>query len=139
MSRLENLLSRLTKVKGRAGNYVACCPAHEDKSPSLAVKEQDGKIILHCFAGCSVDNIVGAVGMSMSDLFPPSEKTDYTRPAPKVRFFATDLLKVLHLEAQIVAVCAYDMAKGKTLPAPDLARLQVAYQRINEAVEAANA
>lgn len=137
MSQLEHLLSHLTKVKGRAGNYVACCPAHEDKTPSLAVKEQDGKIILHCFAGCSVENIVGAVGMEMTDLFPPPEPT--YKPVPKVRFFATDLLKVLHLEAQIVAVCAYDMAKGKKLQPVDLERVQLAYQRINEAVEAANA
>jgi hypothetical protein len=138
MSQLENILSRLTKVKGRAGNFVACCPAHEDRSPSLAVKEQDGKIVMHCFAGCSVENIVGASGLEMTDLFPPTTP-NYTQPAPKVRFFATDLLKVLHLEAQIVAVCAYDMSKGKTLAKPDLERLQTAYQRINEAVEAANA
>lgn len=135
---LENLLSRLTKVKGRAGNFVACCPAHDDSSPSLAVKEQDGKIVMHCFAGCSVENIVGAVGMEMTDLFPPTEAR-YDRPAPKIRFFATDLLKVLHLEAQIVAVCAYDMRKGKTLPAVDLDRLQLAYERINSAMEAAHA
>lgn len=134
---LENLLSRLTKVKGRAGNFVACCPAHDDSSPSLAVKEQDGKIVMHCFAGCSVENIVGAVGMEMTDLFPPT--TPVYTPQPKVRFYATDLLKVLHLEAQIVAVCAYDMRKGKTLPAVDLDRLQLAYERINSAMEAANA
>jgi hypothetical protein len=136
MSQLENLLSRLTKVKGRAGNYVACCPAHEDKTPSLAVKEQDGKIILHCFAGCSVENIVGAVGMDMTDLFPPSEQR-YDKPAPKVRFFATDLLRVIALEAAIVSIAAYDMAKGKKLPKVDLDRLQLAYQRINDAMEAA--
>jgi hypothetical protein len=133
MSQLENLLSRLTKVKGRAGNYTACCPAHEDKSPSLAVKEQDGKIILHCFAGCSVENIVGAVGMDMTDLFPPVEPK-YT-PQPKVRFFASDLLRVIALEAAIVSIAAYDMAKGKTIPKADLDRLQLAYQRINSAME----
>lgn len=135
---IEILLSRLTKVKGRAGNFVACCPAHEDSSPSLAVKEQDGKIVMHCFAGCSVENIVKSIGMDMGDLFPPSE-VRYDKPAPRVRFFATDLLKVLHLEAQIVAVCAFDMRKGKTLAAADLDRLQLAYERINTAMESANA
>ena len=135
---LENLLSHLTKVKGRGGNFVACCPAHEDSTPSLAVKEQDGKIILHCFAGCSVESIVGAVGMDMTDLFPPSEAR-YDKPAPKVRFFATDLLRVVALEAAIVSVAAYDMGHGKKLPKVDLDRLQLAYQRINEAMENANA
>jgi hypothetical protein len=138
MSQIENLLARLTKVKGRAGNFVACCPAHEDATPSLAVKEQDGKIILHCFAGCSVENIVGAVGMDMTDLFPPIEKQDYSRPVPKVKFFASDMLRVIALEAAIVSVAAYDMSKGKTLPKADLDRMQLAYQRINSALEASN-
>lgn len=137
MSQLDHLLSRLTKVKGRAGNYVACCPAHDDKSPSLAVKEQDGKIVMHCFAGCSVQQIVEAVGMDMTDLFPPNEVR--YEPAPKVRFFASDLLKVLHREAQIVMICAFDLRKGKALPPADMDRLQVAYERIHTALEAANA
>jgi hypothetical protein len=135
MSQLENLLSRLTKVKGRAGNYTACCPAHEDKTPSMAIKEQDGKIILHCFAGCPVENIVGAVGMDMTDLFPPNDKPTYN-PQPRVKFFATDLLRVIGMETRIVAIAAYDMGKGKTLPKTDLARLQLACQRINSALEA---
>jgi hypothetical protein len=138
MSQLDALLSRLTQVKGRNGNYVACCPAHEDRKPSLAVKEQDGKIIMHCFAGCTVENIVGAVGMSLTDLFPPSEKPTYTAPAPKVKFYATDLLRVIALEAAIVSVAAYDMSKGKTLPQHDLDRLQKAYERINTAMESSN-
>jgi hypothetical protein len=134
MSQLENLLSRLTKVKGRNGAYTACCPAHEDKSPSLAIREQDGKIILHCFAGCAVGNIVGAVGMDMTDLFPPNEPK-YT-PQPRVKLFATDLLRVIALEAQIVAIASYDMGRGKALAEVDLKRLQLASQRINEALEA---
>lgn len=134
---LENLLSRLTKVKGRAGNYVACCPAHEDTSPSLAVKEQDGKIVMHCFAGCSVQNIVGAVGMDMSDLFPPAEPT--YKPQARTKFYATDMLKVLHLEAQIVMVSAFNLGKGVKLTDADLTRLKLAYERIDSAMEAANA
>lgn len=133
---VEILLSRLEKVKGRNGNWTACCPAHEDKSPSLAVKEQDGKVLLHCFAGCTAADIVGAVGMDMTELFPPSAPT--YKPQPKVKFFASDLLRVIAMEASIVSICAYDMAKGKALPAPDLARMQLAYQRINDALEAAN-
>jgi hypothetical protein len=138
VSQIEALLSRLSGVKGRNGNYVACCPAHEDRKPSLAVKEQDGKILVHCFGGCSVENIVGAVGMDLTDLFPPTDSPRYDKPAPKVRFFASDLLRVIALEAQIVSVAAYDMAHGKALPAADLARLQLASQRINTALESSN-
>jgi hypothetical protein len=132
---VEELLSRLEKVRGRNGSWTACCPAHDDKSPSLAIREEGGKVLLHCFGGCEVSAIVGAIGMDMTDLFPPSEPK--YPPAPKVRFFASDLLKVIALEAAIVSVAAYDMAHGKTLPKADLDRLHLAYERINAAVEAA--
>jgi len=130
---LENLLSRLEKVKGRGGSYVACCPAHPDKTPSLAIKESDGKIILHCFAGCAVADIVGAVGMDITELFPPSEPR-YT-PQPRVKFFATDMLKVLHLEATIVMVSALNITQGVILKPADIDRLKLAYQRIDTAME----
>ena len=133
---IENLLSRLAKVKGRAGSYTACCPAHEDKSPSLAIRESDGKVILHCFAGCATADIVAAVGLDMTDLFPPNETT--YAPQPKVKFFATDMLRVLHLEANIVMVSAFNLAKGLALSDADKDRLTLAYQRIDFAMENVN-
>lgn len=131
----EDFLSRLSKVKGRNGSWTACCPAHDDKSPSLAIREEGGKVLLHCFGGCEVSAVVGALGMDMTDLFPPNEPK-YEQPQPKVRFYASDLLRVVALEAAIVSVAAYDMGKGKTLPKTDLDRLHLAYERINAAVEA---
>lgn len=132
---LDAFLSRLEGVKGRNGSFTARCPAHADKSPSLAVKESDGKVLLHCFAGCEVADIVGAVGMDMADLFPPKPATPIHQPQRREKFYAADLLRVIHLESRIVAIAAYDMAKGKTLPAADLERLQLACARINEALE----
>ena len=72
MSNIETLLSRLEKVKPNgSGKYLACCPAHTDKSPSLSIKEtEDGKILIHCFSGCAVADIVAAVGLELSDLMP---------------------------------------------------------------------
>jgi hypothetical protein len=136
VSQLDALLSRLEKVKGRNGSYTACCPAHADKSPSLAIREEDGKILLHCFAGCELSNIVGAIGMDLTDLFPPSEPK--TPPAPKVKFFATDLLRVIGMEAQIVRIAAYDLGKGKPINETDRARLLLACERIGSALEAAS-
>jgi DNA primase len=131
---VEALLSRLTKVRGRNGSWTACCPAHEDKSPSLAIKEVDGKVLVHCFGGCSVEQVVGAVGMDLTELFPP--RTPDYKPQPRAKFYAADLMRVIAMEARIVAVAAYDMGKGKTLPVTDLARLRQACQRINSALEA---
>jgi hypothetical protein len=56
--------------------FLARCPAHDDRFPSLSIAEgQDGRILLKCFAGCSTDSILAAVHLSRRDLFhgpPPS-------------------------------------------------------------------
>lgn len=71
MSTAEKFLSCLDKVKptGR-GKWMACCPAHDDNTPSLSIKETEGgDLLLHCFAGCSAADVVAAVGFTLSDLF----------------------------------------------------------------------
>jgi hypothetical protein len=143
MTPVEMLLSRLQKVKGRNGSWTACCPAHEDKGPSLAVREaDDGRVLLHCFAGCPTVNVLGAVGMDMSDLFPPDEKRkNYPiegKPRMKPAFYASDLIRILSFEALVVNICAYDMSVGKPLKEEDRERLKVAQQRIEEVMHYAN-
>lgn len=55
---------------------MARCPAHDDRSPSLSVREAaGGKVLLYCFAGCETAAVVAALGMSMGDLF--TESYDY--------------------------------------------------------------
>ena len=68
----ETLLNQLHKVRQNGtGKWMACCPAHDDKSPSLSVKEgSDGHILIHCFAGCEPSEILSSVGLEMADLFP---------------------------------------------------------------------
>ena len=139
---LDNILSRLNKVKGRNGNWVACCPAHEDRSPSMTIRETpDGKILMHCFSGCSIGEIAGAIGVDLSDLFPPTNDYDYNKPQrrDKPRFLASDLLKVISFEATVVAIAANDLAKGRSLSETDKDRLMTACQRINEALEMSGA
>lgn len=48
------LLARLDAVKPTGpGRWLARCPAHEDRSPSLSIRElDDGRTFVHCFAGC---------------------------------------------------------------------------------------
>ncbi len=53
----------------RAGSsWMAKCPAHEDRSPSLSISEEDGKILLHCHAGCDNKDVLGAMGLTFEDL-----------------------------------------------------------------------
>ena len=44
----------------RGDGWMAHCPAHEDKQPSLSIAERDeGRILLHCHAGCTFDAVPG--------------------------------------------------------------------------------
>jgi hypothetical protein len=138
MSNFEQLLSRLDKVKGRNGSYTACCPAHSDGSPSLAVRlADDGRVLLHCFAGCDIDEVLGAIGMEMSDLFPETDRYDHSKPSKPVKpaFYATDLLRIIAFEAVVVSIADYDMSRGKQLGEKDMERMKVAFERIQEATQ----
>ena len=73
---MEELLSRLEGVRQRQGNrWSARCPAHADRSPSLSIKEgDDGRLLLHCFAGCDSKSICNALGLTLADLFSEASK-----------------------------------------------------------------
>lgn len=72
MTPLDSFLSKLTSVKQTAhGKYQACCPAHEDKSPSLSIVEGDkGQVVFNCFAGCEKLEILDSLGLNWADLYP---------------------------------------------------------------------
>jgi len=55
-----------------AGRWKARCPAHNDRSPSLSIREgKDGHVTLYCRAGCSLDAIVAALHLVTDDLSGP--------------------------------------------------------------------
>lgn len=81
---VDMLLDRLEKVKHNGNNkWVACCPAHQDRSPSLSIWEPEpDKILIHCFAGCDIGDVLAAVDMSVSDLFPKRDQLSTHRDSP---------------------------------------------------------
>jgi hypothetical protein len=62
-------LAERLKARPSGSGWVARCPAHADGSPSLSIRERDGKILLHCFAGCHVEDVCTAMGVRVRDLF----------------------------------------------------------------------
>lgn len=67
---LAKILQQLDRVsQQKDGSWIARCPAHDDREPSLHVSLNGEKILLHCFAGCSVDSICRALGITTGDLF----------------------------------------------------------------------
>ena len=70
MRPVEVVLGRLQGVKRSASGWTAHCPAHDDKNPSLSIGEgDDNRALLHCFAGCALEDVLDALGLRMSDLF----------------------------------------------------------------------
>ena len=65
----EMILSRFKNVREVASGWRACCPAHDDRNPSLSITPNGQKTLLHCHAGCSTEAIVAAIGLEMKDLF----------------------------------------------------------------------
>lgn len=129
----DAFVARLEKVK-RTGRdqWIACCPAHQDRSPSMTVKEiDDGRVLVHCFAGCSVESILGAVGMDFDALFPDKPLADQVKPIRRP-FPAADVLECLSSETLLVAVAAGNLARGDTLTPTDHERLKLAAARIQE-------
>ena len=64
------ILSRLEHVKKTADGWMARCPAHPDKTPSLSIKTgDDGRTLFHCKAGCQTEKVCAALGITMADLF----------------------------------------------------------------------
>lgn len=132
------LLQHLQKVK-RTGNgrWLACCPAHTDKTASLSIRETDsGSTLVHCFAGCSVHEIIGAVGLDMADLFPPREEGKHATKGERRPFPAADILRTIAFESTLVLIAAADLLVGNPFNETDRARLALAAARIQAVLHA---
>ena len=101
---VQTLLSRLDRVKQTGpGRWIACCPAHDDKRPSLAIREtDDGKVLVHCFAECSVYDVLFSVGMKVQDLFPDAMPR-HALKAQRMPFSYADALRCISFEALLAA------------------------------------
>jgi putative DNA primase/helicase len=67
--KLAHVLAHLRGVRPIGKSHKALCPAHKDKNPSLSIGEENGKILLHCFAGCKLEDICKSAGIEPRDLF----------------------------------------------------------------------
>lgn len=136
MSGVENLLSRLDKVKptGR-DRWKACCPAHKSSKQSLAIAYTDGKVLVHCFAeGCSIHDVLGAVGLTTSDLMP--ECAGESKPIKKP-FYASDVLQISRDEILVAYLIVKKMIEG-AVNFNDSQRLLKCASRLRHACDVAN-
>ena len=84
----EQILALFENPKKSGDGFVARCPAHDDRNPSLSIAEgDDGRTLLNCHAGCETGDIVKKIGLRLSDLFDASRnyRDGWTRKGQKLR------------------------------------------------------
>jgi hypothetical protein len=128
----HRLLDRLEKVRSTGpGRWSACCPSHRDGKPSLSIREaDDGRLLIHCFAGCDVGEIVAAIGLELEQLFPTPPSTPFGRGRIERLMTARQGLEIVAQEALVTAVIGSDAANGKPLTRELADRLWLATGRI---------
>ena len=93
MLNVDLILNRLEGVAARGSNqWIARCPAHEDRHPSLSITDAGDKLLLKCFAECETAAVLAAIGLDWSDLYPPRPIEHQHRRTPPKPFTDRDLL-----------------------------------------------
>ena len=104
------LITRLTGVRNTGPDrWVAKCPAHEDRSPSLSITDREGRVLLHCFGGCETEAVLGAVGLRFSDIMP--ERIGEARPQA---IPALQVLEAVTHEIMVAALLATELGYSQS-------------------------
>jgi hypothetical protein len=138
MSGCAKILDRLERVKQTGpGRWLARCPAHEDKSPSLSIRElEDGRILIHDFAGCQVGDVLAALGLSMANLF--ERPLAHSLPKTHSTIPARDILEALDHEITVAVLIVGDISRDRGGSFDQLQRLSQAAARIGAARDMVN-
>ena len=121
MSALD-LVNRLDHCRSSGdGKWIARCPSHEDKSPSLSIMEKsDGRVLIHCHAGCGANDVLAAIGLEYDALYPPNLEH---YPARRWRAPSETI------DSLVVEIAEHDRALGKRLSKSDVERYRQALKR----------
>lgn len=126
---MNKLLDRLSGVR-RTGQdqWTARCPAHDDSSPSLAIKElSDGRILIHCHAGCGGSDVMESLGLSLGDLYPEGMRGDFS-PNWHMRQARVGADR----DRAVLALAESDRRNGKRLSPQDLAAERQAWLNLKQ-------
>jgi hypothetical protein len=134
------LLDRLERLRHTgSGRWIARCPAHEDKSPSLSIRAlDDGRVLINCFAGCEPGDVLSAIGLTMSDLFPERLR-EHSYAASHSSIPAADLLIALDHELTVSVLILEDVVTRRTVNAGQVQRLCQAAARVGKARDLSHA
>jgi hypothetical protein len=133
---IADILPKLEKVKaGRGqGQWLACCPAHSDNDPSLALKElPDGMVMLHCWSGCDTKSIVNAIGLDMRSLYPEPEPLQGFNVKPAMPSWRRKQFVDLYKFERLIANIFRSDVRNNRFKVKDLDRFFLACERIRKA------
>lgn len=65
----DDVASLLEGARKSTGGWIARCPTHEDRAPSLSVHNGKRGTIIHCHASCRTADICQAIGLTVAQLF----------------------------------------------------------------------
>lgn len=119
---MEQILSRLDRVRQQGDKYMACCPVHKDKTPSMMVTDKGDKITMYCFGcGAKGPEIIKALGLPMSLIFkensPDFDKKQWLLDKTRVE---DDLF---------ISIYEASQSKGERIRSSDLQRYRLAKSR----------
>jgi hypothetical protein len=127
----ELLLLCLDGVKNTVRDkWLALCPAHNDRSPSLSIKQIDDRILIRCFAGCGYLDVLAAIGLDANALFPDKVINPYEKQIPAPRFNKSELFDLAISEAGILALGWNHLLVNGSVPDSDRERVQRAYSTV---------
>lgn len=138
----DRLLARLDGVQHHGKGCRSCCPACGGRSRKLSLTQgDDGRVLLHCFAGCAPHEVLAAVGLTVNDLFvrridadiTPAQRRELREHARVAQWRAA--LDALQLEVGVVHIAARQLCSGQSLNDADMERVGIACERIRGARE----
>lgn len=138
---VDEILGRFQKVRRyntKSNSWMALCPGHPDKTPSLSIRFDGDKPLFHCFAGCTFEEIIGAADLAKEDLMgdrPDSYHSKHPRLDPY------KLLDAMALDALRVGLIASRIANGHVLADDEkqaLLAISGAFQRAVESIKSRN-
>ena len=117
---LTTVLQKFERVKETTpGKFVALCTGHADKSPSLTIREtDDGRVLLHCFAGCPTEHVLAGAGLTFADLFPERPRSDRPRGPSRAQQSEIDLALI------VVEIAKAERTRGVQHSESDLATIR---------------
>lgn len=137
---VDTLLENLQKVKKTgASKWQACCPSHHDRSPSLSIRElDDGRVLIHCHAGCGAMEILNVLGLDWAALHASKSFGDQSYKPIRKPWNASDVLSALAFEILLAWNFSKAMCDGKILSGPEHNRLLTCASRMQKGLEVLN-